>query len=287
MKKTVCFLGNCQAQALEALVAHLQGEVNVVRLPPNFMLSEIDQDHVVGVFDRCDYIFHQRVAAEYPVDFVRGDWIKQHYGKKSISWPNIYFDGYFPGLRYLYDNHGQKIVGPIGDYHFPEVMHGWKNSLSAEQVANYFQYSEPLQGWEAPPTPVEESLSQLSLREQDVDCSISDFISERFQSTRLFYTMNHPTNEVLGEMLYRLFKYSGLPVFTRENLQTFPYTLNEIIIPISSHFVTRYRPKFDEDYKIKTFTLDDARNKNAQSMNWQEISLKFYEIYNDSKYLTF
>ena len=60
---------------------------------------------------------------------------------------------------------------------------------------------------------VEQSLLELKKREEDVDVVISDYISENYDKRQLFYSFNHPINEVLVEYVWRILDFLGLRVW--------------------------------------------------------------------------
>ncbi len=125
MTANIVYLGNCQAQAFESLSGHLKLNVDVHRVPAVYTIEANQEEIISPVLDRADFIFSQRLSSSYPVHFLRNDHLRKKYGEKVIIWPNIYFDGYFPGLKYIYGKHG-KVVGPLRDYHFDWIYEGWK-----------------------------------------------------------------------------------------------------------------------------------------------------------------
>lgn len=277
----LCFLGNCQGPALSSLAAHLGVDAEILFLRPNFDMDDRHYDEVIGVFRQSDYIFHQRVDANYKIEFVRGDWIKASFAEKAISWPNIYFDGYFPGVRYVYRDDGSKVDGPVGDYHFPEIIYGWKNARPAEEVVAFLENGVALGAFESVAHPVENSLAQLRRRERGLDCGISDFIQERFRADRLFYSMNHPVDGVLFVMLNRLLEKAGLKQVKETNLDAYPYTLDQVILPYSGSFKNLYRPSWQSEKHVKTFAVEQNGSRFATDLSWIEIVEKFYDLYDN------
>jgi hypothetical protein len=274
----VAFVGNCQAQAFEALTAHLGFELDVIRMPPVFVLSDLDRVDIEQKLDNCDFIFKQRVDDNYNLEYLRDQHIRSDYPNKVILWPNIYFDGYFPGIRYLYKE-DKKVEGPLIDYHFDWVIESWRANAS---VTNAAKLATDPSRWLGSPHVVERSLEQLRRREHGLDVIISDYVRDRFRSRKLFYSMNHPITEVLAEMLRRLMRKVGLPDRGGDP-ESFPYHLDQIDIPCLAIFRALYSPIFHIEDKIKGSTVSQETNlalaDTAKSYDWPELVSEYYRLY--------
>ena len=181
----ICFIGNCQAQALTSLAAFLNIRANLVFLPPVFDLAAFDKDSVRKSVDDCDFVFSQAVSEEFPIEYVRPSAIRARFGHRAVSWPNIYFDGYFPGIRYIYVGvNRQKLTGPLSDYHFSVINGSWREGISvANCVGRIESASEPYFF----DNPVERSLHNLRERESGLDTGIADYIATNYRMQKLFF----------------------------------------------------------------------------------------------------
>ena len=273
----VGFLGNCQAQSLESLSGHLGSDVEVVGLPPVWILGSAQRAEVEEKLSGCDYIFKQRVDKNFSVEYVQDQYVRQRYAAKVVLWPNMYFDGYFPGIQNLYRPQG-KVEGPLADYHFDWILEAWKSKLSVEAAAQY-----ALDPWPANAVSdsVERSIALLRQRERGLDVIISDYVRDRFRVRKLFYSMNHPTTELLAEMLQRLLAFAGLPHGGR--WKGYAYPLDLVDIPCFASFHRIYRPLFAPSMEIKGCAVSLETNKalteSAKIFDWPGLIAEYYALY--------
>jgi hypothetical protein len=227
-KPRVCFIGNCQAQTLESLSGHLGVAIEVVTLPAVFQMDDFGAPATWDRIDSCDVVFNQRVSVDYPIEFARPDVLRRRLGQRAISWPNVYFDGYFPGIEYLYSHQG-KIVGPLADYHLDFVRSAWAHDVPVDSLLGSFLSGRLAQEFR---TAADSSLAQLRRREVGLDVRISDWICSRWRYSKLLHVMNHPDNSTLLELLQRLLRRAGIAAQPDPSLlASYPYALDEIRMP--------------------------------------------------------
>lgn len=236
----VAFVGNCQAQALEqGVVANLPG-IEVEFMRPVWLYQAEHEEEVLSKLDGCDVIFCQRVASDYQVPFVRTDSLKRRYGSRAISWPNVYFDGGFPGVEYIYRQDGSKVVGPLDDYHFDFISESFRLGRSEAECVKYITTDAI---FEKHGRPVHASIDALSARERGLDVRMCDFIVQYLGARREFYSMNHPVEFVLSELLVRLFGAAGAKIELKSI--AFPYPLSKIILPFFPAIANRFNLRDD------------------------------------------
>lgn len=216
--------------------------VQINRLPPVFMMQDADKDAVYSHLRSADAIFAQRISREYGIDWVASDEVRREFGDKVTVWPNIYFDGYFPGVQYVYLSKWGKLLSPLGEYHFEQVRAAHAAGKTVDEAVEAFA-GEALFG--ASPDPFGGSLDQLRAREVDVDAPISDAIEESVAESRQFYTPNHPVNGLLAKMLERLAARAGVPLDSAKAAGA-PYRLDECYIATSPAIVSRFGLPFDQ-----------------------------------------
>ena len=263
----VIFLGNCQAQSFESLAGHLNLGIEIISAPPIWEVTEANVENLIEKISSADIVFSQRMSPRYPVTFVRNAVLKERFGAKVIVWPNIYFDGYFPGVRYLYNELG-KVVGPLRDYHFQWIIDGWREGLSVDETA--LTVIRP-SSWTGSADFLEVSLRELRLREKDADVKISDYIQNNFRRNKLFYSMNHPKTSVLGEMLRRMLSWADIP-YHQNGIESYSYNLDEIIIPAFPIFRDRYRPTFKDDDKFKGVAISTETGNPENKVEYYGLS---------------
>ncbi|MFW7266353.1 WcbI family polysaccharide biosynthesis putative acetyltransferase [Gluconacetobacter sp. Hr-1-5] len=223
---TIAVIGNCQAQAIEAIIA-MHTDCKILRLPPVFEMSDADKDRTLDVLGKVDVIFAQRVSADYNPPFLRAASLRSMFPNVLI-WPNIYHAGYSPDIEYLYLGGIGKVVGPLDDYHMKTVRTAYLRGASVAECLSCYSVENFTSIF---PNPIEASLAELRRREKDVDIKISDCIEEYGKGRKLFYTPNHPVNVLLFEMVRRMLYGIGLNF---DNPPSHPYTLSKINVPVYS-----------------------------------------------------
>jgi hypothetical protein len=257
---------------MEMMLGIAQPGVEVIRLDPVFMMSDADKDTVYEKFAAADVILTQRISDEYNLRWIASAEVKRAFGDKVAVWPNIYFDGYFPGVQYIYLDKWGKLLSPLGEYHFGQIHAAHAAGKSADEALEAFA-GERL--FETSPDPINGSLGQLRARETDVDVPISDAISDRLADARQFYTPNHPVNALLATMLTRLTKHADITIDT-DKATAAPYRLDECYIAASPAIVNRFSLPFDHEAVYRgrevvaisphTVTLGEARNYDGRGL---------------------
>jgi len=268
----VCIAGNCQAQHMEMMLGVGSDEVEIDRLPPVFMMQQSDHASFYEKLDKADVVFTQRISKEYNLDWLASDEIRSTFGDKVVVWPNIYFDGYFPGVQYIYLPKWGKLLSPLGEYHFQQVHAAHAAGKTIDEAVEAFAGERLFDG---APDPIGGSLGQLRAREHDVDVPISDVIEEGVAADRLFYTPNHPVNGLLGTMLARLAERAGIR-FDAEKAAAAPYRLDECYIAASPAIVRRFSFPFDREAVYRgrellavephSVTLGEVHNYDTRSL---------------------
>ena len=232
----VAFLGNCQAQSLESWVGGQATDVSVAALPPIWLITESEAPKILDIIASQDIVFAQRLSEDFGVVPLRTKELRKTFGTKVVSWPNVYFDGYFPGLGYKYVGLGEKVLGPLDEYHWDVIERGHKGGYSVDDCAKSLVGDEV---FEVHADPFAKSFASLSGREDELDIMMSDYIVSRIGGPRMFYSMNHPTNELLRELAERQFGFIGERK-RLSTLSTFGYPLNKIVVPILPAIARRY-----------------------------------------------
>lgn len=280
----VCFLGNCQAQHLEMMIRIANPDVSVERLKPVFMMSAEDREPVYAALERADVVFAQRIAQEFGQTWLASTEIRAAFGAKTIVWPNIYFDGIFPGIQYIYMKGGWKLEGPLGDYHFAQIAQCFARGASVDEALDAFVGDKLFDLY---PDPAGESLQRLRDREADADLIISDHIEERFAAERCFYTPNHPTNQVLAEMLRRMGERAEIALDLEKAIKA-PYRLDEIYVAASEAIVRKHDLPYDrEPSYLGREVLEASRSSvkmgKPKRYDPAELTAAFYELYSRTK----
>lgn len=280
----LAIIGNCQAEALRSIIYNEDRRFEIINLPEYHTMMQSDVDSVLSLLDSADLVMAQRVAPDYSIESIRPQNLRERLGEKCIIWPNIYFDGYFPGLRYIYGNDSQKLIGPLGDYHFNQVFTYWLNGHPPHFTSNQLMSTDSWDWYLK--NPAQLSLSNLRQREFDCDVKISDHIERNFCSRKLMYTMNHPRNSVLLEMIDRLLAYAGIQSCYRIEAAHQTERLGGINIPaLPRYFATQSSSATPSSF-FEGFSKPYAESSPlAQRYNPLELVEAFYSLYQTNRSL--
>lgn len=182
-------------------------------------------------------------------------------------------------LSYVYLSSG-KLTGPLSDYHFQSLKSAWEQGVDSETAEARFRAGK-LDGM--PQNPVEELLNNLRSREIGLDVFISDYISSYFRCSKLFYSMNHPSNQLLVEMLRRLLARYDLRIGFEERATSYPYTLNQIDIPYPDYVRKYYRLNCElseiKGRGVKYSASGAEENGITQYYDWLGLIKAFWKTY--------
>lgn len=238
MSSKVVVLGNCQADVIAAHLIAGGATVTIPRLPPVYEMTDDLRETVVAELKTANLIFAQRVSDDYPLSWVRTSELTATFGERFFSWPNVYFDGYFPDVQYLYRPVWDKVLSPLEDYHFGTVIQSFLQGRSAsEAVQQFVEHTGDGDSFDA-------SLRRLREREAGLNVVISDFVAEAVSRQRTFYTPNHPYPFVMVEMARRLAAAANL-IFNPETAMRANYRLDRIYIPTHRAIQRSRRLRFD------------------------------------------
>ena len=191
----VVVIANCQAVPISRYIQQLSNEVEVIEAGVVLFLNDSKRDYFQKKFEEADYIIAQQINSNYPCQFVTTESLLKDYSSKVISIVNLFFSGYNPELRYIRMAEKGVLRGPLEDYHIHAIIDGYKAGLSVpETVALYsdFDYNEKRYK-----NSIHNSLDELRSRDSRTELQISDYIQDNLSKSKLFHTMNHPSEELL------------------------------------------------------------------------------------------
>ena len=277
------FLGNCQAQAMESWAMQADGQLSVITFPAVWLIEEADVDEIINRIESCDILFAQRLSDDFSRPELATSRLKERFGSRLVSWPNVYFDGYFPGISYRYHSDG-RILGPLDEYHWDVIEANFQAGRSVAECVEEMATDAILA---RSANPVADSLIQLGNRETGLDVVISDYVASNLHANRLFYSMNHPVNSLLRELLDRLFGEIG----ERKRLAAlseYGFPLDKIVLPVLPAIAARHGIKFSRDEMIKGVAVefvDGGYNVTNQPQFYTltELIQGFYRTYEGNK----
>lgn len=110
-------IANCQARPIAFLLENAFDNVKVVTTAIVHLLKDEQAEEYEQHFASADFIITQKIADNYPCQFIQTATLRKKYSHKIIEIPNLFYRGYNPELKY-YRIPGQgTLTGPMGDYH--------------------------------------------------------------------------------------------------------------------------------------------------------------------------
>jgi hypothetical protein len=199
------------------------------------------------LLEESDIIFAQLVQDSFAVEHLTTSRLREQFGDRVVSWPNLFFSGQCPDLAYITASHGTRILGPMSEYHLKSVFAAWRAGFSVEACVRNAR--------SGPSTNIdlagiaESSLSELRRRETNADVSIADVIETEWRARRLFFTFNHPTTHLLSCLCNKLLNRIGLKPRITITSEIIGELLGRIVPPILD---------FEKQTLLLSFATSDA-----------------------------
>ena len=229
----IAVVANCQARPIAFLFENALDGVEVVTVAIVHLLKDEQACEYESYFKNADFIVTQKIADNYPCQFIRTSELRKQYSQKIIEIPNLFYSGYNPELRYYRIPGKGTLNGPLGDYHNELLFEAWSQGRS---VADTKDIASDEGIWVEKYSHIpEQSLLELSKREFELDVEITDFLSLNISKERLFYTFNHPSLKVLAELVKRIAVLISRRLKASFNIKAVDEPLNQFYIPINPH----------------------------------------------------
>jgi len=264
----VVVAGNCQARPISELFEEVPG---FIVSPPIVLHLSRPHDlkkHLV-TFEWADFIFAQRTDARFPCSWLRTKELRKRYGKKVVVWPNIFFSGQQPYLRYLTHQNIGRILGPIEAMHDLRIFSEWVLGMREQEGcvspfgADYVLKVAQL------------SLTNLLERENDCDIIISDVIRSE-GARKLFFTFNHPTRFLLEKIFDRMLERTPVQVSDFNQRSDEPLGMYRVPSTWDSNGL-------DTVFQGREYILEDDRQislGSTRSYTHSELRQAFFDCYN-------
>lgn len=223
-------IANCQGEPFAEILRLFFG-FEILLTVKAHRLDLLNEQKLNHAIDASDFILSQEIQSNFPCELIRSEVARARCPKKFLLWQNLYFGGYNPELFYLRAEPGRPYRGPLGDYHIKDIADGYKDGLSTEQVTALIR--NPEVNRERYAAKVQGSIEELKNREKSTLTPISDFVAENFRKRRLFFTFNHPANELLFRVAHLLAKELGVRPLERFRNNILNERLNDILLPIN------------------------------------------------------
>ena len=216
-KKVAIVYGNCQTSILQKMLVtseSFSSRYTILAIPSVFDyqttedLALLDEDY----WSLCDLFITQNVSEDNrysPYLSTNRLLSKLPDCCTTVVIPNVFFRGYWPQVirnehNIEQDKH-QSGKWPYGDVCLETIVRGGGTVEGA--VDEVLQ--EKFLSRERVLDNAEKSLMELEKRERTCDVMISDYIRKHYRDQQMFFSENHPCNQLLSVLLKRVFKKLG------------------------------------------------------------------------------
>lgn len=234
-------IGNCQARPIGNVVARICPNISLLDPIILHLAQESETERHLESLAQADIILSQRTDPSFALPHLRSNVVKATSPDNTIIWPNAFYTGQQPFLRYITNPASGRILGPLETYHDIRIFNAWRAQHLAQPQSSLDEEAEAKRIHRA-------SLDSLMQRDQYCDVSISDLIEDYHMKHRLFFTFNHPTLWVLNHLARRICEKLGLDYTPASNDQKEP--LDRVIPPALPHLNT-------ESFRGMDFTLSE------------------------------
>lgn len=271
----ICITGNCQANPLSELFKQLD---EVKKLDTFILhLSSIDREKEdINLLNDCDLIIAQKTDNTFKPIHLSSDWLINKYKNKVITWPNIFFNGQQPFIRYITSSRG-RLKGPLDDYHDLRILLEWlKNNNYLKDDKNFYFSKNYVQ---------ENSLNSLDFlkdKESGCDVRVADIIEKFTDNKKLFFSFNHPTSFLL-KLVFQLLlekissKRSG---FIVPDVSKISFKKEE---PLSTYTMPSDWPDAIDNQLYRGLDINEMNQKRKFiKYNLEELKNTFFSFYRDN-----
>lgn len=262
--------GNCQMESICNMLefnASFRNDFALLRIPPIHLYknkSQINEIFYSRIISEIDLFICQNVSLKngYAIE-LSSEMISRQLKPQCriIRIHNIYFDGYFLQI----DNTiARKTAGNSERYWFPywdRYIHNFKHEgLKTKSIVDIITDADFI--------PKEEilekcgkSIAELQKREMNVDVGVAEYIKRRYSVRQLFYTRNHPCNEVLyvyTNSLLEILNYEKNPQMSESEMNMHFGSMKYCDWPLYPSVVSALGLQSWEKY-LYTYTLIDTQ----------------------------
>lgn len=280
----VALLGNCQVPLLAEALRRGNRRLQVEAIREIHLLGPADEPAALAQLAAADMILCQRVTHHFTdargIPGLSTAALAKRFPGRVVTFPNLYFGGYTPDVRHLLTGGLQPIGGPLGDYHFGQVLEAYRRGEPLAAASVRLDGEELLA---SAPDPFATALDQIRQRERDTDIVISDVIERVMRNGRHFHTPNHPSNLLLLWMAMRLAQAARLE-FDPGAAGPLPMALNQIDLPAYPAILRRYgmAPEAVQAYRgvsVIEAAAGKVRYSGARTYTRAGLTEAFYRVY--------
>lgn len=213
------------------------------------------EDMMMNKIPNADFVLYQYISDDFRGPQFGSNRISAITGPHQIRLTNVYYQGYFPELSYLYHDgkHIDKHTICLQDnnlfFRWMWKVGGFKDNrisyCGGENLPiydpNFYKRDYSLQEHHL-------SLAKLDWRDDffDADVRVTDYIRHNFQKKRLFHTVNHPTKDIFYEEGRQIMKLIDCDPNTLSPLESIKDQMTYLTFPIYPSTARNLRLEFQE-----------------------------------------
>lgn len=272
MKKFIVY-ANCQSHALALTLMENKEFSSIyewVHIPPVQDLKKINIPEILSKVESADLFIYQPILSshkrpkELSSDFLT---MRLKSGANFISFPSLYFDGYFPHLQTF-----KGYVSELNLVHDYFIAYCCSIGLTEEETIELI-HNQDLYPKNVSIKLAENSLDNLRRRESKfhIDIKISGFIEENYRRIKLFNQFNHPKRVVFKHVAESIMKKLGIKDFAIDKEGA--SHLDRIMTPIYRSTYKNLELEFEEDF-------ESYNALNGKGINQKDVISEFFKFYN-------
>jgi hypothetical protein len=211
---TCVVYGNCQASALRIMLDASPGfsaAFQTVYVPAVHEITEETLAEVRAAVAAASLFVTQPVRHGYHGFPVGSEEIADYAAAscRTVTIPALYYEGLYPYQVYVRDQSGAVVSAPLSIYHDVRFLYcaakGWNTAGAVRWLTKWTPAPESIR------TLAEQAQSRLEKYEQSLDVQVSSRLLNRALHGRAFYTINHPTDAGLMEVVVGLHHVLDFP----------------------------------------------------------------------------
>jgi Polysaccharide biosynthesis enzyme WcbI len=201
--KTMIVYGNCQAQAITAVLSNdpvASSLFRVVYVRSFEHPSEANKQPADEELANCALLCEQHDRLPFPYrNRLPSNCV-------TVKFPSVDFNLLWPFNSVNPYNKAAPPEYPLGPFPYGDrvILNCVEMGMKREDILDYY-----LTRWDEYQIDLERlakiEASRLAARDARCDVQMSSWVLERFRTQRLYWTINHPTSTLLRELLERLF----------------------------------------------------------------------------------
>jgi hypothetical protein len=271
MKITV--ISNCQSEVISQYINILSpgneaSWIDCHRLEPDA------GDRIVSELRSADRIFTAPLVGQHLQKEILTEFVKSEFPNKVVTIPNCYFAGFFPDQTYL-GGLFDRIAGGAGGIHSTVAVDGFLLGLAPKAAASRFNDPEYFRS-AGLFSKFDESRREMKRRDEGLDIPLFPIFENLMDRRQTFYTMNHPTRDILTPLIKEILRASGLKFRDVPAYQMPDPLWHSIVWPISRCVIDRFKLNLEASDVISLGYPD------YKYLTMEEFCLASYESFESS-----